>query len=218
LARPNSWASVAGQDLPRRDRLEAGAREVERHERDVVDVPGLPDRHRLGGKTAVREGHHEGRAGLQHAQHLTHRRDRLLEVLHRHADGGAVETAVLERQRGQAVQVLHDAAAQARVGLEFRPVHAEADDATIDDVVGQVADPARHEVEQDVARREALAIDVGDGGDRAIVDVGDEPRLRVEQQIGRGVAFGEGLGGQFGKVAHAGATDRVPRCSMGESS
>ena len=81
------------------------------------------------------------------------------EVVHRHADGAAVELAVGERQHGPLVQVVHHERVQARVGAQLDLVHPEPDHAPVLDLGRQVADPARHEVEEGAAAREALAVD-----------------------------------------------------------
>ena len=75
---------------------------------------------------------------------LSKHRQRLLQVLDRHADHGGVDARRIEGESGIAVEVSHKPTSQPRVGGEFSRIHAVADDLRIADLGRQVADPAAH--------------------------------------------------------------------------
>ena len=85
--------------------------------------------------------------------------------------------SVVERQVRILVQILDEPAAEARVRRQFGFVHAVADDFGIFDLRRQMADPAAHQIEQHAALRQHAAIEIGQRGDRVLVDMIDEPRL-----------------------------------------
>src|SRR5262245_39202276 len=77
------------------------------------------------------------------------------------------------------------AGVQAPVVGEFLGVHTAADDMRLRNLVGQVAHPAAHEVENGPAGGGVLAVELCDGGDRGVVDVRHETRDVVEQRVRR---------------------------------
>ena len=73
-------------------------------------------------------------------------------------DQYGIVARILFGQVRHIVQVLDEPAIEARVGREFLCVHAVADDLGIGDVVRQVADPARHEVEHPPASGDRITV------------------------------------------------------------
>ncbi len=182
------------------DAGEAGALEVQTDELGMSRaVEGCPDGHRLGREAAVREADHRRGAGAQHARDLGQDGHGALEIPDRDADQCGVDAGRVERQARLGVEVLHEMPGQARVGGEFGRAQAVAGDAGITDLVRQVADPTRHQVEDVAARRDDLPVEVGDRPDGGGIDMGHEARLRVERGIGIAVVLGERLGGKSGR-------------------
>ena len=128
---------------------------------------------------------------------------RELEILNRDAEAGGVEGGGVEGQGLVGVEVLDEAAVEAWVGGELIFVQAVAGDAGIRDIIGQVADPAAHEVEDDAAGGERVAVEGGDRVDGGVVDVGDEAGVGIEERVGGAVLSGEGFGWEIGKLGHA---------------
>ena len=108
----------------------------------------------------------------------------LCQVVDRDADRRGVEGGGLEWKNRGLVQVVDDVRFQTGVCHQLGHVHAQADDPAVIDLGRQVADPRTHQVENFAAGRQGLAVDLGDGGDGAVVDVGDEARLPVEPGVG----------------------------------
>ena len=173
-------------------------------------VEGAPDRDRLCPEAAVREANDNRGAGAQHAADLAQHDDRLLQILDRDADHRGVGAGIGERQPRVLVEVLHKPTAEARIGGQFLGIHAVADDFAILDLGRQVADPAAHQIEQRAAGRQHGAIKLGQGRDRAVIDVLDEPRRLIEQRVVGFVETGEGARREaqrvFRRVSHSGAS------------
>ena len=201
------------------DAGEAGALEVQTDELGMSRaVAGGPDGHRLGREAAVREADHRRGAGAQHARDLGQDGHGALEILDRDADQCGVDAGRVERQARLGVEVLHEMPGQARVGGEFGRVQAVAGDAGITDLVRQVADPTRHQVEDVAARRDDLPVEVGDRPDGGGIDMGHGARLRVERGIGIAVGLGERLGGKVRQILrHRRARLRVERRAGSDS-
>ena len=162
-----------------------GGGEVRRDDLEVAAVVGgQPPADGLGREAAVGERHHEATARPQHPRDLAEDLHRPHEVVHRDAAGDVVETGVGERQRGVDVEVVHDVLGQHRVGRELGGVHAQPDEAP--GRRAEVRHPRRHQVE-DLPLDGQLGVQVADRGDRALVDVGDQPWRPVERRVGPGV-------------------------------
>lgn len=89
------------------------------------------------------------------------------------------------------------AAGSPRVRREFLGIHAVADDLGIDAVIGQVADPARHEIEDTTANRQNCTIEIGQCRRCALINMGDKPWRGVKCQVVTPILFGECTLGQF---------------------
>jgi hypothetical protein len=132
----------------------------------------------------MRGRHDVETAGTQHPADRREHLDRPRQVLDRHRVQHGVEGRVAERQLGGTIEVVHQEAREAGILRQLDPVHAEADDATVVDLGGQVGYPGGHEIEHVRARRHQLAVDFRQRGDGRVVDVGDEARLDVEVFVG----------------------------------
>jgi hypothetical protein len=123
-----------------------------------AQVQRAPDGHRLGGKAAVGVADQEATAGPEHPPHLGEDFDRPGEVLDADAAQRGIDPAIGQGQARVAVQVLHESARQPGVGVKLGRVHTMADHRAQRQVVGQVANPARHEIEHVAAGRDSIAI------------------------------------------------------------
>ncbi len=149
----------------------------------TVGIERAPDCHCFHREAAVREADHERRAGDQHAADFGEHRYRPLQILSTDAAQPSIEGALIEGQCCLAVEIPHEPAVQARVGGELVGVHAVAHDLGILDIVGQMTDPARHQIENAAAVGERGAVEAGQRRDSTRIDVGDQSRRRVEGKI-----------------------------------
>jgi hypothetical protein len=99
-----------------------------------------------------------------------------------------------------AIEVLDVPFVEEGVLDEFLLVEADADDAPVLGLGRQVADPARHQIEDRAAGRENAPVEIRDAGDRRLVDMGDEARQPVELLVRRFIDTAERL---FGEARHA---------------
>jgi len=76
-----------------------------------------------------------------------------LQILYGDGAHRAVEVIILQRQHRLAIEVLHKPARQPRIGRQLLGVHAMADELAVIDIGRQMADPARHQIEQARHRR-----------------------------------------------------------------
>jgi hypothetical protein len=102
--------------------------------------------------------------------------DGALQVLYRNAQTRAIKIGVRQRKYWFYVQVLNEPSRKTRVCGELFVIHPLANDAGIGDVIGQMADPAAHQIQHLATGRQALAVGLRHNSDRAIIDVGDKPR------------------------------------------
>ena len=144
-------------------------------QRPVLLRDHQPAADRLGREAPVAERADRQPARAQHPRDLGEHLDGPDEVVDRHAVDDRVERAVGVRQHGVGVEVLDHAVVGHRVGGELDLV--EAEDRQVPRRGAEVADPAAHQVE-DVAGQAELVVQRADRGDRAVVDVGEQPRLR----------------------------------------
>jgi hypothetical protein len=114
------------------------------------------------------------------------------EVVDRHAARDGIERLVGERQRRVGVEVVDDVLGRRRVGGQLGLVHPERDQSRRWRI--EVRDPRRAQVEH-VAREPELTVELGDRGDRPVVDVRDEPVERVEASVVGGSARSKKPGG-----------------------
>src|SRR5262249_38670630 len=120
------------------------------------------------------------------------------------ADRGGVDACAVEWKHWIGIEVLHKVAREPRIGGQLFLVHAVADDLAVGDIGRQMADPARHEVEDHAAGWKQLAIERGDRRDRGVVDMRDQPRRRVKTLIRRGVLLEKCRRWKFWQIIHAG--------------
>src|SRR5262249_26851029 len=81
---------------------------------------------------------------------------------------------------------LHPPFVEKRVLGQFAGAKADTNDPRVWDFGRQMAHPSRHQIEDGAAGREDLAIEIGDGGDRHVVDIPRRclrPRRRIELLI-----------------------------------
>ena len=149
----------------------------------------------------------------QHPAHFGEYSDRLLEILGTDAAEGTLEGSVVQRQRGVAIQILHEPAIKPRIGGELFGVHAMSDDRGVGPVGRQVADPTRHEVEYRLVLGQQPSIVCGQRRHRTLVDVRDQPRRGIESEIIARILLGEGASGQLGERVHHDARS----CSLSQS-
>ncbi len=77
-----------------------------------------------------------------------------------------------------------------------------ADDLAIGNIARQMADPARHQIENRAARRKQRTIEFGDSHGRLGVDMGDEARRGIENMVRRLIFLAEGVRRQLFEFAH----------------
>ena len=160
----------------------------------AVVVERAPGGDRLGREAPVRERDREGAVRPEDAPDFGEHLDGARQVLHRDAAQRGVEGAVGVGECGVGVQALNRVLGQARVLGQLRSIHPEPGHAAELQVGREVAHPARHQVQDVVADREVLAVERGDGGLRAVVDVVDEPGPGVELAVVGLVGAAEGVG------------------------
>ena len=105
------------------------------------------------------------------------------------------KTSHLKRQLRVFVQIQHHRLRQLRVPSQLLGVHPQAHDARCLIILRVVRYPARAEVEQGDfllvggergrrrSRGKVPGVEVGQGGDGSVVNVGDEPRGVVEERV-----------------------------------
>ncbi len=158
-----------------------------------AEVPGLveqaPARDRRRREASLGEGHDQRRARPQDACDLSDQFGGADQMLDRAADRRAVELAGGKGKLGLAVEVLHPPLVEKRILRQRTGVRSDADNPAVADFRRQMADPARRQVEDGAARRHHFAVEVGDRGDRGVVDafgretqLGDRLRLLVERR------------------------------------
>ena len=187
----------AGANPPAREVVadDAHVRVVVRHE---------PPAHGLRREETVGERAHEPAARAHDTRDFAEHRDRIGEVVDRDATRRVIEGVGRERERRIRVQVVHDPRRRLRVRGELLCI--ETEDGEVGGRVSEVRHPRAHEVE-DVALHIEFVVERADRRDRGVVDVGDEPRERVELGVLLLVLAGE----EPGRVlAHCG-------CSMSSS-
>ena len=86
-----------------------------------------------------------------------------------------------ERQARVAIQILYVPFVEKRVFRQLAGVEPDPDDPRIGDLGRQMADPARHQIEDGAAGRQDLAIEVGDRGDRRRRRFAGRPQIRRRQ-------------------------------------
>ena len=104
-------------------------------------------------------------------------------MLDRGANRGTVELAGGKGQSWVAVEVLNPRLVEKRVFRQRLPLGADPDNAAERRFGRQMRDPSGHHVENCAAGRQYFAIEVGDGGDGDVVDMGERGFLR-ERRIG----------------------------------
>ena len=143
----------------------------------------LPDRHGLGREVSIGKGYDEWRAGSQDTANFVEYIDGALQLLYRNVQTRAVKMGVFQRKYRVYVQVLNEPLRKTRVCGELFLTHPVADDAGIGDLIGQMADPAAHQIQHLSTGWQALAVSLRHNSDRAIIDMGDEPRETIELGI-----------------------------------
>lgn len=150
----------------------------------------------------VAERDQEDAARPEHAGDLDHHLDRPGQILDRDGDQDRVERRVRIGQRRVGVEVVDRPAGQPRVAGELDGIHPQsrhpAEQETVDR--REVRYPRAHQVEH-VAAGSDVSRDRGRHcGDRAVIDVLDEPGVRVEHRVGFGVDFPKPLGGEGSRI------------------
>ena len=182
----------------------ASRQQVLLHQGEVATVvEGVPSGNGFAGKAPVRERDDQRCFGPEHPGQLAQNRHRLGQVVDGNADGRAVKFGVGEGQQGLLVQILHQVGVQARVGAQLGGVQPQAHYAALGHFERQMAHPAAHQIEHGPVGREILPVELGDGGNGRVIDVGDEARVAVEVRVGRFVLALEGAGGK-GRVGGGG--------------
>ena len=157
------------------------------HAGDPLAIAAMePDPGSFLGKEAIAEGHDQLPAGPDQAPQVGGDRLRLLEVLPARHDQRRIHALIIEGERLVGVEVLHPEAIQPRIGLEFSGIEAMADHLRVAHVVGQVAHPAAHQIEHHGAGRNSLAVEGGEAGAEAAIQVLHKAGFGIEQRI---VAF-----------------------------
>src|SRR6185295_6246382 len=90
------------------------------------------------------------------------------------------------------IQILNDKMIEAWIGGELFAIHSQSGDTAVFDLRRQMADPARHQIENRAPGRKEFSIKLRDSRNRTIVDMRDEAWLRIENRVGRFVVAREG--------------------------
>ena len=148
----------------------------------LVVVRGQPAADGLRRKATVRERADERASRSHDPCDVSEHFDRRSEVVDRDAAHRRVEGVVLERQSRVAVEVVQHRRRGLRVGSELVGVHAE--DGQTFRWRSEVRDPRSHQVENRTTHAE-LFVQRAHRCDRALVDVRDEARPRIELVVDR---------------------------------
>ncbi len=138
---------------------------------------------RLGRKQPVGHGDDTTTAGGEDPGNLREHLERAGQVLNRDRDENGVEACVVPRQCRVLVQVPDAGFVQSRVGIQFPLVHTVARHMPVADLVWQVRDPRRHQVEDTVRRLQDLTVILCQRGDGDVVDMGRESRFDVKVRV-----------------------------------
>src|SRR3712207_1428501 len=155
----------------------------EAHVALIVEL--VPDGYRFTGEATVGEGDHHRSSYPEHPPDLAQHLNRPHQIIYRDANPYPDELPAPEWQLWCTVQVLDYVLIVPVVPSQLYLVHPQADDALVLDLRRQVADPAAHQIEDLAVRLEELPVELGDGGYRPVVYVGDEPGRAVEVLVRR---------------------------------
>ena len=81
------------------------------------------------------------------------------------------------------VEVLQPVAIESRVGRELLFVEAVPDHPLEGLLLGEVGDPAGHQIQDDGVLRNALGVEGGQSRPKGLIEVVDEPRFGIEEDI-----------------------------------
>jgi hypothetical protein len=176
----------------------------------ILHTQRAPDRDGLGGETTVGVARDKRSVRYRRSPYLSEYFEGALKILHTDAAQHGIEGLIRKGQRWSGVEVLHEPSVKARVGSEFLSVHTVAHNIGVGTVIRQMADPTRHQVQQASTCRQLVAIEVGQCGYRAFVNVRNEPGRRLERQVVTFVLLGKGLGGRSSLIIRP-ACDGCPR-------
>jgi hypothetical protein len=107
----------------------------------------------------------------------------ILQILPTGNDQAGIDTFTLQRNPLIAVEVLHPAALQPWIGIQFPGVEAVADDAGVGDLFGQVRHPARHQIKNHRSGGNALAVELGEPLTESRVEMVNETRFGIKELI-----------------------------------
>lgn len=128
------------------------------HLDEMVPIAAVgPDLWSLLEEYPVGKGHDHLPMWAHNRQQIGRHSFRLLEVLPTSHDQHRIHAGVFQRQPGINIEVLDPVAIQSCVGLEFLPVNTMADHLFLADILGEVANPAAHQIKHHGAGRYTFA-------------------------------------------------------------
>ena len=142
-----------------------------------------PDLGGFLGKHAIGEGHNQLAARAQDPQQFGGDGFRLLQVLPTGGDQHPINAGSLQGQGLVPIQVLNPEAIKPRIGLELCGIKAMADHTPVTDLLGQVADPAGHQIEQLGSSWKALAVELGEAGAETAIEVLHKAWLGIKEGV-----------------------------------
>ena len=157
------------------------------HVGDVVEMLAVigvgPDLGRFGEEHSIGKGHDHLPGWSGDPQQFGCNCFWVLQVLPAGHDQGGVHECIRQGKRLIDVEILNPVAVESGIGRQLLGVEAMADHPLVVDLVWQVGDPRRHQVEDRGAGGNLLAIELGEPLPKGSIQVVDETGIAVEDRV-----------------------------------